>query len=97
MPSFGGKRIEWDEAKNVWLKKERDISFEEIADALEDTERIFDVFPHPNRARYPHQWVAVVLVEEYVCAVPFVFDEVKIFLKTVYKSRQLNKKYLADS
>jgi len=48
---------------------------------------------HPNRAKYPHQQVFIVLVEEYVYMVPFVEDEEKYFLKTIIPSRKFKREY----
>lgn len=87
------KFVAWDQDKNERLKDERGISFEEVMDALID-ERVIGRFPHPNQERYPHQQVYVVALDEYVYIIPFVEDEEKIFLKTIYPSRKFTKKYI---
>ena len=87
------KFVAWDPDKNERLKLERGISFEEVMDALID-ERVIGRFPHPNQERYPHQQVYVVALDEYVYIIPFVEDEEKIFLKTIYPSRKFTKKYI---
>lgn len=86
------KRYEWNDEKNEVLKKERNISFEEIIDALKEG-RILDRMGHPNREKYPHQEIMVVDIGGCAYIVPFVEDEEKYFLKTIYKSRKARKKY----
>ena len=89
--------IEWDEAKNRTLIRVRGVSFEEVVMAIEDAENVLDLFPHPNAKAYPHQMMLVVKIDNYACVVPFVQDEKKIFLKTIYKSRKLNRIYLSNT
>lgn len=88
------RTFEFDSEKNATLKKERGISFEEII-LLIDEGHLLDVVEHPNRVRYPHQQIYVIDVEGYIYLVPFVRDEDKIFLKTIYPSRKATKEYLA--
>lgn len=85
---------DWDEEKNNFLKKERDISFEEIV--LYISERnIVDILEHPNKEKYPNQNVYLVKIEKYIYVVPFIEDIDKdiIFLKTAFASRKYTKKY----
>lgn len=84
---------DWNEEKNRILKKERNISFEEIKVAI-DSGKVLDVFDHPNQKRYPNQKVMVVEIENYAYLVPYVSDKEKIFLKTIIPSRKATKKYL---
>lgn len=80
--------------KNAQLKKERDISFEEIIAAIEN-DQVLDVIENP-KAKYSHQDIAVVLINDYVYLVPFVEQKDKsIFLKTAYPSRKMKKNYLS--
>lgn len=72
----------WNERKNSKLLEERNIYFEDI------------VIAHPNPTKYHNQHFYIVEVYKYIYVVPFVEDEVKIFLKTIYPSRKLTKKYL---
>ena len=88
--------IEWDEAKNRTLIRTRGVSFQEVLLAMEDERNILDMFTHPNVKAYPHQVMLVVKINNYACAVPFVQDEKKVFLKTIYKSRKLNRIYLSN-
>lgn len=87
------KYYDWEEAKNDKLRAERDICFEDILTAI-DAGKILDDVRHPNRLRYMAQRVLIVEVEGYAYLIPYVEDEVKIFLKTVIPSRKATKKYL---
>ncbi|OGG14294.1 toxin [Candidatus Gottesmanbacteria bacterium RIFCSPHIGHO2_01_FULL_39_10] len=82
----------WDEDKNDKLKKERGISFEEVAELLFVGD-ILDVINNPSK-NFPNQKVYVLKISGYVYYVPFVKDEEKIFLKTIIPSRKARKKYL---
>ena len=88
------KYYDWSEEKNEQLKIERGISFEEIQIAMNGN--LLDVIFHPNQKKYPGQRMYVVKIENYVYIVPFVEDEEKIFLKTIYPSRAATKKYLIN-
>ena len=80
----------WDEAKNDWLKSERLISFEEIANEILE-ERYLDIVKHPTRAT---QRYFVLRLHDYTWLVPFVIDdERRIVLKTAFPSRRYHKRY----
>jgi uncharacterized DUF497 family protein len=85
--------FDWNPDKNEWLKEQRGITFEEIVFHILHG-GLLDVLEHPNRKQYPDQKIFVVNVEGYVCLVPFVETEEKVFLKTIIPSRKLTKKYL---
>lgn len=87
------KYYAWDENKNAKLKNEREICFEDIITAI-DEGNLLDVINHSNPTKYPSQKVYVIKINDYVYLVPFVEDEGKIFLKTIYPSRKMTKKYL---
>jgi len=55
-----------------------------------------DDFKHKDRNKYPRQKILVVRIKNYVYAIPYVKDKKRgvIFLKTIYPSRELVKKYL---
>ncbi len=89
---FKNKRINWNEDKNNELIKVRGLSFEEVLLQIEE-EAVIDIFKHPNKEKYKNQYILIVKIDEYVCAVPFVISKDEIFLKTFYKSRKLNKIY----
>ena len=86
-------RYEWDPAKNEELVRQRGIGFEEILVALQEG-KLLDTIPHPNQKRYPGQRIYVIQIDIYAHLVPFVEDEEKIFLKTVFPSRKATRYYL---
>jgi len=89
------KPINWNADKNQTLIEERGISFEDIVFCLQSGGLLDDI-SHPNKEKFPHQRVFVVLVDDYVYAVPYVENDKEIFLKTVIPSRKATKKYLGD-
>ena len=87
------KSVDWDSEKNEELKRERDISFEEVA-AVYLEGKILDLVEHHNQEKYPHQKMFLIAVRGYVYVVPFVEDEERIFLKTIFPSRTMTQKYI---
>jgi hypothetical protein len=55
---------------------------------------LLDVLEHPNKEKYSNQQIYVIDVGGYVYLVPYVRNEKKIFLKTIYPSRKATKEYL---
>jgi len=88
------KYFDWDKAKNQKLVSERNISFEEVKIAINEG-KVLDDFDHPNKKRYPNQGIMVVEIDNYAYYIPYVQDEEKVFLKTIFPSRRATKKYLA--
>lgn len=89
------KVFEWNEDKNELLKKIRNISFEEIVVAIQNG-GLLDRLKHHNAEKYPNQFIFYVKYENYVYSVPFVEDNNKIFLKTIYPDREKTKLYLGE-
>ena len=85
--------IEWSEEKNRILLQERGVSFEMVVEKIADKEILSDS-EHPNSEKYSHQRIFIVAIDGYCYVVPYVQDETKIFLKTIYPSRAATKKYL---
>ncbi|KKS79872.1 MAG: hypothetical protein UV54_C0027G0009 [Candidatus Beckwithbacteria bacterium GW2011_GWA2_43_10] len=87
--------IEFNEEKNLLLKETRKISFDEIIEAI-DKNQILDDIEHRDKKRYLQQKILVVRVKNYVYAILYVRDKKRgvIFLKTIYPSRVLTKKYI---
>ena len=83
----------WNSEKNEQLKKERDISFEQIVIQIEEG-KLHDILEHPNQQKYKDQKIFVVELNEYIHLVPIVEDEKYIFLKTIIPSRKATKNYL---
>jgi uncharacterized DUF497 family protein len=88
------KHFDWNEMKNIYLKTERGISFEDIQTAIEEGKTITDI-DNPLKSRYPKQKVFIVEFNDYAYVVPYIEDDTKIFLKTIYPSRKMTKKYLS--
>lgn len=87
------KRIEYSKEKDEWLKKYRAVSFKKIIDLIKNN-KLLAIEPHPNKKKYPNQKIFIIKYKQYILSVPFVEDKDKIFLKTLYASRKLTKKYL---
>lgn len=90
---FDKLSVDYSPEKNLFLKQTRNISFDEIASAIEE-EKILDIIEHPNNKKYPNQKIYVININDYVYLVPFVKQKNKIFLKTIFPSRKLTKLYL---
>ena len=90
------ERFEWSDTKNLQLKQERGISFEEIVFVIEHG-GLMDVVLHPNPEKYPNQSVYVLNINNYIYLVPFVKDDTGArFLKTIIPSRKATKSYLGE-
>ena len=85
------KRVDWNDEKNTTLITERGISFEDVCAAIQNG--YLRGIVKGKEPKYAHQRLFVVFINGYTYAVPFVEDENKIFLKTIYPSRELHKKY----
>jgi len=85
-------KIEFSEEKNLLLQEIRKVNFNQVIKVIESG-KILDDLKNKN---HPKQKVLVVKIGNYVYAVPYVINKKKktIFLKTVYPSRVLTKKYL---
>lgn len=86
--------INFNEEKNQLLKATRGLGFHEIIGAISKGDLLVDL-AHPNKSR-PNQRIYVVLIKKYAYAVPYVINAQKneIFLKTIYPSSALTKKYI---
>lgn len=89
------KYFDWSDEKNGKLKKERNISFEEVVEAIKKG-GLLNRLKHPNKQKYSNQYIFHIKIGNYVYTVPFVEEEDKIFLKTIYPDRIATKKYLGD-
>ncbi len=88
-------RFDWNPEKNKRLKKERDISFEEIIFHLSQGD-LWKIADHPDQNNYPGQKIYFVAVEDYIYMVPFVREKDRIFLKTIFPSRKATRDYLQE-
>ena len=89
------KKLNWSNEKNQQLKKERGVSFDDIIQAI-GQQKVLDIIKHPNQNQYPNQFVLIVHIKNYVYCVPYVENETEIFLKTIFPSRKMKKRYLGD-
>ena len=89
---FGTRSAVWSERKNAVLQEERGLSFEAVVSAIENGQLLDDI-AHSSAGKFSHQRILVVRMDGYACAVPYVFDESEVFLKTIYKSRELHARY----
>jgi len=87
------KPVRWDEKKNAWLRAHRGVGFEDVLLKIESGD-VLDILEHPNKRRYPNQRIFVLEMGGYASLVPFVENEMEIFLKTIIPNRQATKKYL---
>ncbi len=85
-------RYEWNPDKNEWLKRERNVSFEDIVFHLSEGD-IWKVADHPNQSDYPGQRIYFVIVDGYIYMVPHVIEKDHIFLKTIIPSRKATKDF----
>lgn len=89
-------KYDWNPDKNEKLKKERDISFEQIIFHLSEGD-LWKTADHPNQEDYPGQRIYFVIVDGYIYLVPFVVDEEYIFLKTSIPGRKATRDYIEES
>ncbi|MBI5676886.1 MAG: toxin [Nitrospirae bacterium] len=87
------KYFDWNDEKNILLKKERGVSFEQVELAIASGD-LLDRVRHSNADKYPNQKVFLVRIEDYIYSVPYVEDSDKIFLKTIIPNSKATKKYL---
>jgi hypothetical protein len=87
------KPVKYSEEKNIWLKKKREIDFNEVSKIIKRG-KIIRVIKYPNKKKYPKQRMFLVSFKNYIFVVPFIEEAGYIFLKTVYPSHKYTKKYL---
>ncbi|MFA5914554.1 MAG: BrnT family toxin [Burkholderiales bacterium] len=91
---MGMKPIRWNPDKSLSLKAERGVSFEEVLSAISQ-DGLLSVMDHPNRAKYGHQKMLVVRIQDYAYLVPYVENEREIFLKSIMPSRKATRDFLS--
>lgn len=86
--------IKFNEEKNQLLKATRGVSFEDILEVFKKG-KLLDNIAHPGQ-KHSRQRLYVVEIRGYIYAVPYIFNKEKqeIFLKTIYPSRVLTRKYM---
>ena len=83
----------YDEQKNLKLKEERGICFDDVITAISDG-KILDIIPHHNSKEYPNQMILIIEINDYVYLAPYLEEEDLLVLKTVFPSRKFTKLYL---
>ena len=83
------KYLNWNSEKNELLKRERGISFEEIAYLIESG-LVIGIEENPV---YLNQKMYVLVIDNYAIIVPYVENDDEIFLKTAFPSRKYTRKY----
>jgi hypothetical protein len=88
-------KYEWNPEKNEWLKRNSNISFEQIIFHLGQGD-IWGTSDHPSQEKYPGQKLYFVIVDNYIYIVPHIVEEKYIFLKTIISSKKATKDYLKE-
>ncbi|MFH1799078.1 MAG: BrnT family toxin [Candidatus Omnitrophota bacterium] len=87
------KYYRWNNEKNLKLKVQRGVSFEDVLLALENNRLLGDE-KHPNSKAYAKQRILIVEIDSYAYLVPYVENKNEIFFKTVITSRKATMIYL---
>lgn len=83
------KTIEFNPEKRKKLIEERGIDLVEIVYIIESGNYL-EILEHPTR---DHQKLFIINLNGYICCVPFVEDDEKIFLKTARYDRRYHKQF----
>ena len=89
------KIFNWNSDKNIWLKENRNVSFEDILFYI-DNGCLLDDIINPNQDKYPNQRIMVINIQDYVYLVPYLETDNERYLKTIIPSRKATKKYLGE-
>ncbi len=88
--------FDWNDEKNQLLKEERNVCFEDVVVSIQSN-RLFDVVKNRSK-NHQDQYCLILEISSYAYVVPFVINDKKqLFLKTIYPSRKMTKKYLKDN
>ena len=79
------KPFDWNRQKSTLLRSSRGIGFEEVVNTINE-EHILAIIEHPNKQKYPNQKIYIIDFDDYIYCIPFIEDNEKIFLKTIYPS-----------
>ena len=81
----------WSDEKNILLKKERNICFEDVVTAIKN-DKLLDIIKNQSK-NHQDQYCLIIDISSSAYIVPFVQESNIFFLKTIYKSRKQTKKY----
>ena len=86
--------FDYSREKDLILKESRNVSFRDVIQAYRTGKKLADL--ENKSKKRTNQRLLVVNIEGYAFAAPYIIDEKRkrVFLKTVYPSRKLTKKYL---
>ncbi len=87
--------IEWSSKKSEELERCRGVSFEKIAHKIARGDTLLNM-PHHNVVKYPNQYVYVIEIDNYCYMLPYVKSEEDIFLKTIFPSRKMTKRFIGE-
>jgi len=79
-------RYDFDKSKNELLIKERGISFYQVIETIAEKGILLNI-EHPNKIKFPNQFMLVIEYDNYTYCIPYVKDKDKIFLKTIFPNR----------
>ncbi len=88
-------QIKWniEKAKSLQINETRNkVGFEDCVIAIEEG-RVLDDLPHPTRQ---NQRILVLEINDYAYLVPYIIEDERIFLKTVFPSRKHHAQYLGN-
>jgi hypothetical protein len=89
------KPVNWSTEKNIRLKAERGVSFEEVVSSMSNG-GLLVVLDHTNKIQYPNQRMFVVRIRGYAYLIPFVETKHEVFLKAIIPSRKATRIYLEE-
>ena len=82
------KEVRWNIEKNIELKQERDVTFEQLMSS-----RFIGIEKHPKR---PNQHLMLFEYKGYVWVIPYIDEDQYYFLKTAFPNRKFTQKYLGE-
>ena len=82
--------IDWNKEKSERLLSERGIDMERIASAIKMGN--YKTAVVPNQDDHPDQEMFLIEIDDYIHCAPFIKTGEKIFIKTVFRSRKLQKR-----
>lgn len=87
--------FDYSKTKDSIVRRVRGLGFDDVIEIIKKG-KILDEIDHFNKKKYPNQRIFIVRIENKIYAVPYVVDKIRKvkFLKTIYPSRMLKKKYL---
>jgi uncharacterized DUF497 family protein len=87
-------QFDWSDNKNRLLKENRSVCFEDVVVSINNG-NLLDTIKNQS-SNHAEQYCMIVDIGGYAYVVPFVLHDDVVFLKTVYPSRKMTKKYLGD-